>query len=136
MIRNRCSPEAIKFAGYYRDQPGQDYANARYYSATTGGFWSPDPGGMKTADPTSPNNWNRYAYVSGDPINFRDPFGMVQCKSDVCDEDLCDYDWYMVGCPGDSGSGEWRGQRSRRRSGSGGRRRKHSRFFRWFLASL
>ena len=43
-----------KFAGYYRDQPGQDYANARYYCATTGSFWSPDPGGMKTADSTSP----------------------------------------------------------------------------------
>ncbi len=28
-----------KFAGYYRDQPGQDYAMARYYSATTGSFW-------------------------------------------------------------------------------------------------
>ncbi len=27
-----------KFTGYYRDMPGQDYANARYYSAATGSF--------------------------------------------------------------------------------------------------
>jgi hypothetical protein len=27
-----------KFAGYYRDGIGQDYANARYYSATSGSF--------------------------------------------------------------------------------------------------
>jgi RHS repeat-associated protein len=33
-----------KFGSYYRDMPGQDYAMARYYSASTGSFWSPDPG--------------------------------------------------------------------------------------------
>ncbi len=64
-----------KFAGYYRDQPGQDYANARYYSATTGSFWSPDPGGMKAANSGNPTTWNRYAYVAGDPINAIDPRG-------------------------------------------------------------
>ena len=64
-----------KFAGYYRDQPGQDYAMARYYSATSGSFWSPDPGGMKTADPTDPTSWNRYSYTAGDPVNRLDPTG-------------------------------------------------------------
>ena len=45
-----------KFAGYYRDMPGQDYAMARYYSASSGSFWSPDPGGMKTADAGNPTS--------------------------------------------------------------------------------
>ena len=38
-----------KFAGYFRDMPGQDYATARYYSAGSGSFWSPDPGSISTA---------------------------------------------------------------------------------------
>ena len=65
-----------KFAGYYRDMPGQDYAMARYYSGQAGSFWSPDPGGVKTADSTDPTSFNRYAYIGGDPINASDPSGM------------------------------------------------------------
>ncbi len=65
-----------KFAGYYRDQPGQDYAMARYYSATTGSFWSPDPGGMNNANAANPTTWNRYDYVMGDPINRTDVNGL------------------------------------------------------------
>ncbi len=71
-----------KFAGYYRDQPGQDYAMARYYSATTGSFWSPDPGGMKNANPLSPLTWNRYGYVMGDPINRTDVRGLCSDQDD------------------------------------------------------
>ena len=33
-----------KFAGYYRDMPGQDYAMARYYSATSGELLEPGSG--------------------------------------------------------------------------------------------
>ena len=73
-----------KFAGYYRDMPGQDYANARYYSASTGSFWSPDPGGIKTVDSTNPLSWNRYGYTTGDPMNFRDPSGRDECGADTC----------------------------------------------------
>jgi RHS repeat-associated protein len=76
-----------KFAGYFRDVIGQDYANARYYSATSGSFWSPDPGGMKTADPTNPIRWNRYLYASGDPINRIDPLGREDCDPD--DDEPC-----------------------------------------------
>ncbi len=76
-----------KFAGYYRDMPGQDYANVRYYSATTGTFWSPDPGGMKTGDATNPIRWNRYLYGSGDPINRIDPLGKEDCDPD--DDEPC-----------------------------------------------
>ena len=41
--RTSTADGRTKFAGYFRDTIGQDYANARYYSATTGGFWSPGP---------------------------------------------------------------------------------------------
>src|SRR5579872_1374843 len=54
----------------------------RYYNQQ-GSFWTP---GMKTADPTSPGTWGRYAYGSGDPINRADPAGMADCllSSDGC----------------------------------------------------
>ncbi len=74
-------------AGYYRDAPGQDYAMARYYSASSGSFWSPDPGGPTPADPTNPIRWNRYLYVSGDPINRIDPLGREDCDPD--EDDPC-----------------------------------------------
>ena len=32
-----------KFATYFRDWVGQDYADQRYYASTTGAFFSPDP---------------------------------------------------------------------------------------------
>ncbi len=69
--------------------PGQDYAMARYYSASSGSFLSPDPGGVKTATPSSPTTWNRYLYASGDLINRIDPFGRDDCDPDdvCCDPD-------------------------------------------------
>jgi hypothetical protein len=45
-----------------------------------GRFWSPDPGGIKTADASDPGSWNRYAYVGGDPVNYMDPGGLFRCK--------------------------------------------------------
>ena len=44
---------------------------------------TPDPGGIRTADPKNPGSWNRYAYVNGDPVNFNDPSGrMIDCPVD------------------------------------------------------
>src|SRR5205823_5092153 len=58
-----------KFGTYTRDNPGQDYADQRYYGVGTGRFGTPDPGssGSGAGDPGS---WNRYAYVGGDPITL------------------------------------------------------------------
>jgi RHS repeat-associated protein len=61
-----------KFATYFRDTVGQDYADQRYYGSATGRFWSPDRGRATRGNPTS---WNRYAYVNGDPVNRFDPRG-------------------------------------------------------------
>lgn len=90
-----------KFGTYVRDGAGQDYADQRYYNPQIGAFWSPDPGGVKTADPTNPGSWNRYAYVQGDPINFNDPTGkeLVDCLDDWgCD-------WFGNGGGGGGGGG-------------------------------
>ena len=65
-----------KFGTYFRDLgTGLDYAEQRYYGNGAGRFWSVDPGGIKTADPTNPLDWNRYAYVQGDPVKFADQSG-------------------------------------------------------------
>jgi len=69
--------------------------------ASTGSFFTPDPGGIKTADPTDPGSWNRYAYVQGDPVNFNDPTGMISVN--------CQDDPEGSGCPDgpvQSGSGQ------------------------------
>jgi RHS repeat-associated protein len=71
-----------KFGTYFRDAVGQDYAQQRYYNLNTGRFWSVDPGGIRTAHLGNPTSWNRYAYVNGDPINFRDPMGLDCCYGD------------------------------------------------------
>jgi RHS repeat-associated protein len=72
------TPDGVdKFGTYFRDGPGQDYAEQRYYNNGTGRFWSVDPGGMATADASTPTSLNRYAYVNGDPVNYGDPSGRI-----------------------------------------------------------
>jgi RHS repeat-associated protein len=74
-----------RFATHWRDSTTTlGYANNRYYSNAYGRFMTPDPyqgnsGGA--GDPTSPQSWNRYAYVQGDPINFLDPRGTTTCDA-------------------------------------------------------
>jgi RHS repeat-associated protein len=83
--------DKIKFATYLRDgESGVDYAMNRYYSSPTGRFLTADPYGANnggSGDPSDPQSWNRYAYVSGDPVNGYDPSGLV------------------MGWPGSGGSG-------------------------------
>jgi RHS repeat-associated protein len=65
-----------KFATYYRDSStGLDYAINRYYGSNMGRFLSPDPFGG-SAKPENPQSWNRYAYVTNDPVNQSDPNGL------------------------------------------------------------
>ena len=72
-----------KFGTYFRDLTlngvPQDYADQRYYNANVGAFWSPDPGGVKTAKPKNPITWNRYIYANDDPVNRVDPAGTDSC---------------------------------------------------------
>src|SRR5579883_2520604 len=71
-----------KFTGYLRDsETGLDYAEQRYEQPGTGRFLTPDrwPTGAPNAL-TLPDNWNRYSYVGGDPVNRTDPSGL--CSPD------------------------------------------------------
>jgi RHS repeat-associated protein len=69
---------------------------AREYSYQ--GRWSsPDPVGRKAVSPSKPQTWNRYAYVTNNPLALVDPLGLkpylYQCGSDG------------TGCGGNGGGG-------------------------------
>ncbi len=74
--------DQVKFATYTRDSgTGLDYADQRYYASTFGRFMTPDPykATEKGKNPANPLSWNRYAYVSDDPVSFNDPWGLTTC---------------------------------------------------------
>jgi RHS repeat-associated protein len=74
-----------RFTGYEKDsETGLDFAEARYYDDRYGRFTAVDPmiaSGM-SADPQT---FNRYAYVTNNPLTATDPTGMFS-----------DRDWYTV----------------------------------------
>jgi RHS repeat-associated protein len=74
------SDQRTKFATYFRDSQGLDYAGQRYYSNVAGRFLTPDRGG--SAHLKNPISWNRYVYASDDPINRVDPSGRDDCGAD------------------------------------------------------
>ena len=83
-----------KFATYFRDGVGQDYADQRYYNAGMGRFWTADPTSGQAVVPAS---LNRYAYVQGDPINLNDPGGLdPNCGPNMV--------WDGEGCTNGAGS--------------------------------
>ena len=76
--------EQMKFTGHERDFGGAgedddlDYMHARYYNGLLGRFYSFDPIG---GNPRSPQTWNRYAYATGNPLKYIDPFGLYRTNS-------------------------------------------------------
>ena len=60
------------YTGREIDAPDLYYYRARYYDPTIGRFITPDPIGFMGGDT------NFYRYVGNDPVNFRDPSGLVQ----------------------------------------------------------
>lgn len=76
--RTVTAQDRMKFATYWRENNGLDYAQNRYYSSVYGRFTTPDPY-RASGGPADPGSWNRYAYVQGDPINFNDPSGLWLC---------------------------------------------------------
>jgi RHS repeat-associated protein len=63
------------FAGAWRSEAtGLVYMRFRWYSPTLAQFLTPDPMGEV-------DSWNLYAYVSGDPINRWDPWGLESTQT-------------------------------------------------------
>ncbi|EKO77404.1 RHS repeat-associated core domain protein [Leptospira sp. Fiocruz LV3954] len=63
-----------KFTGQIEDkETGLYYYKARYYEPALGRFLQAD----SVIDSDAPNGQNRYMYVEGNPVNFRDPSGHV-----------------------------------------------------------
>jgi RHS repeat-associated protein len=74
--------ERLRFTGHERDyldsgdsEQALDYMHARTYSATLGRFLSVDPV-IAPESSASPQLWNRYSYVAGNPTIFTDPQGL------------------------------------------------------------
>jgi len=67
----------------------------RYYSSALGRFMTPDPW-AHSAVPTGPQSWNRYTYVTGEPITRSDPTGLA-CI--ITDNGLPADDGTGGGCP-------------------------------------
>jgi len=56
------------FTGYLKEETGNHYAKMRYYEGGIGRFLRPDPlGGL-----------NPYLYCGNDPMNFVDPWGVME----------------------------------------------------------
>ena len=105
-----------KFTGYMRDsETGLDYADQRFHNPGTGRFLTPDPyraTSTGAARPGDPGSWNKYAYVAGDPINRKDPKGLIFVGTgddvDESDDPCADGDWEdsPYDCEGGSGGGQ------------------------------
>jgi len=89
----------------------------REYHSTQGRWVSPDPAGLAAVDPSNPQSWNRYAYVTNNPLALTDPLGLGDCGGNQnydCNEpDPCaGTAWESnASChgPGDGGDNWWGG---------------------------
>jgi len=79
---------ADSFATYYRDSTGLDYAQERFYASGSGRFLTSDPY-RASAQLVSPTTWNRYSYVTSDPINYHDPLGLDKISPTVSVTGFC-----------------------------------------------
>jgi RHS repeat-associated protein len=72
------------FTGKERDsETGLDYFGARYYGNVLGRFMTPDPL-LNSGKPWEPQTWNRYSYVSNNPLRFTDPTGLWEWDESKC----------------------------------------------------
>jgi len=63
------------FTSYERDANGGDEAQARRFEGQWSRFSQPDPS-TRSYRLRDPQSFNRYSYVSNDPVNRRDPTGL------------------------------------------------------------
>jgi len=78
-LGEQTSPERLKYTGHERDDASNgtslDDMHARYYSSLQGRFLSVDPVIDFNHAMSRPQVWNRYAYVSDNPLRYTDPTG-------------------------------------------------------------
>jgi RHS repeat-associated protein len=102
---NATTNNTEKYATYTRDTlTGLDYAMNRYYSSIWGRFLSPDPS-WRSADPRTPQSWNRYTYALDDPANGMDPTGLDLGDDGSDGSDYCDVNMCIDGGGGGGGGG-------------------------------
>jgi len=65
-----------KFGGKEHDgETGFDYFGARFFSSAIGRFSTVDPNVDLERNVANPQRWNRYAYVTSNPLRYVDPDG-------------------------------------------------------------
>lgn len=73
------NPAPQRFTGQQRDpESGMDYFQARYYMPALGRFTTVDPESRSEDAIREPQRWNRYAYVSNNPLRKIDPNGRYE----------------------------------------------------------
>lgn len=71
-----------KFTSKERDvETGLDFFSARYYASSLGRFMSVDPL-LASATITDPQTWNRYVYVTNNPLKYTDISGFIKRHKD------------------------------------------------------
>jgi RHS repeat-associated protein len=96
--------EQMKFTGHERDlgvagnaADDLDYMHARLHNPQTGRFLSVDPVLNVKRAMKRPQAWNRYAYVTGNPMKYVDPKGLAavlsacNTNSKTADKGICDH---------------------------------------------
>jgi len=61
--------------GFWDSENNGEHFGAREYQNIHGSWLSPDPAGMAAVDPSNPQTWNRYAYVTNNPLSYTDSLG-------------------------------------------------------------
>jgi len=73
-VSGQANANSFQYTGRENDGTGPYYYRARYYQPTLQRFISEDPLGFRGGD------WNLYAYVRNNPVQYRDPLGL--CVTD------------------------------------------------------
>jgi RHS repeat-associated protein len=60
----------------------------REYIPNHGRWLSPDLAGLRAVDPTNPQTWNRYAYVTNNPLSAVDPMGLQEQEGNADEEEI------------------------------------------------
>ena len=79
---DQVSTRDVSFTGADEDtMQGMNDFLYRKYTPSEGRWLSPDPSGIAATDPSTPQSWNRYAYVMNNPMSSVDPNGLY-CQWD------------------------------------------------------